>query len=250
MLTATLVDAKRWRDLLSVISTILDEAEFVISPNGMRLKAFDTSRIAMIDLDLSNHFFDRYECDKLSRLRFKVKAVLDLLDPLASNESLDINYSEEQAILVISLKGDYLRTFNLNTLAPEYEPDITPQANSHIIAKVSASSLKKVIVDSQKIGDQITIHAVGDKVTFRTIGLSGNVVSTFVSGEESITDLVATQESKATYSLDLLGAIVKNAVLVTGKIQIEFSTDQPLKLDILLPQSRLQVYMSPRIEET
>jgi proliferating cell nuclear antigen len=249
MLTTTLVDAKRWRDILGVIFTIVDEAEFIISPNGMRLKALDPSRVAMIDLDLSNHFFDRYECDKPSRLRFKVKTVLDILDPVGSNESLDINYSEEQAMLVISLKGDYLRTFNLNTLVPEGEADIEPQINFQTSAKVSASSLKKVIVDSKKIGDHITIQALEDRVIFRTIGLGGNAVSTFVSGEEPISDLVTKQESKATYSLDLLEAIVKNAASVTEKIQIEFATDQPLKLDMLLPQSRLQVYMSPRIEE-
>lgn len=249
MLRMTLVDGKRWRDILRVASTIVDEPEFIVSPEGVRSKAFDNSRTALIDLQISNAFFDGYECDKSSRLRFKAKAVLDILDSLASNESLEMAYSDEQAVLVLSLKGDYRRVFNLNTFAPENNVQIEPPDQFSVSAKVLATNLKQALIDSKNIGDQITIQALRDKIVFKTIGLTGNVVSTFSSGEECLVELSCKDESRATYNLELLTAIVKNASAVTDKLEVQFSTDQPLKLGILLPQAKIQVYLSPRIEE-
>lgn len=248
LFTATLVDAKRWREILDAVSTILDEAEFAVASNGMRLKSFDNSRTAMIDIELPSIFFDKFECEQPTRLRFNVKNILKLLENVGSNDSLQMSYSDEKAALVLSLTGDYLRVFNLNTLATEQSLEIEPKVNFAVQAKVLTSSLRKVILDSQKIGDQILIEAKEKDITFRTAGLGGNVVSTFASGESSILDLLVSQESKATYNLDLLGEIVKNAAPLSDKIKIEFSTDQPLKLDLLLPHSKLQYYMSPMLE--
>lgn len=250
MFQATIVDGKRWRDILRVISTVVSEPEFSISSEGMRLKAFDNSRTTLINLQISDGFFDRYECDKACRLRFRAKAVLDILDTLVPNESLVMTYSEEQAVLVISLKGDYLRVFNLNTFATEPDLQIDPAEQFDTKAIVLSSNLRQALLDAQNIGDQLIIQASKDKIFFKTIGLTGNVVSTFAIGEECLVELTSNEETRATYNLEFLAAIVKNAVAVTEKLQIEFSTDRPLKLGMFMPQAKIQVYLSPRIDVT
>ena len=100
------------------------------------------------------------------------------------------------------------------------------------------------------MGDQFSIIAEGQTVTFRTNGLGGSVVSTFTSGEESMSELFIEKESQATYNLNLFGDIVKNAPSVSDKVKIEFSTNLALRLDLLLPQGKLHFYMSPMLEES
>jgi proliferating cell nuclear antigen len=247
MFRTTLVDAKRWRDMLNAVSTIVDEAEFVVTSNGMHLKSFDGSGTAMIDLDLPNSFFDTYICNEPTRLRFKVKTVLNLLEN-ASNESIDVSYSEENTFLVLSLTGDYKRVFNLNTLSLEESAEIEPKVTFNVKAKVLTASLRKVIIDSLKIGDHISIESKENAITFRTNGEGGNAISTFTSGESSILELFIDKESKATYNLDLLGAIVKNTVPISETVKIEYATDLPLRLDFSWSQSKLHFYLSPMLE--
>jgi len=155
---------------------------------------------------------------------------------------------EEQAKLAIYLRGEYQRVFNLTTLAIEREFDQEPKVSFKVSAQVQTASLKRVIIDSQKIGDHVSIETKAGTITFRTIGLAGSVISTFETGEAPLRKLSVDVESEASYSLDLLGTIIKNAPSVSDVINIEYSTDQVLKLDLALPQGKLHFYLSPMLE--
>jgi len=248
MLKAILYDAKRWRDILSVTKTLLEEAEFKISSEGMKLRAMDSSHVAMVDLDLPTAFFDKYECNNTMELRINVDNVLDLLDNMGPNESMELNYSEEQARLVIHLRGTYERVFSVTTLAVEKEFEREPSVTFKVRAQVETASLKKVIIDSLKIGDHIFIEADTNIVTFRTAGLNGDVVSTLRKDEPPLSELSVSENSKANYSLELLGNIIKNASQVSDVVQMEYSTSQVLRLGLVLPQGKLQFYLSPMLE--
>jgi len=248
ILKATLYDAKRWRDILNIISNLLDEADFEVTQEGIRLRAMDSSHTAMIDLDLPSTFFDQYECNSSTRLRVNLKSAINMLEGIGANESIEINYAEDQARLVMHLRGEYQRVFSLSTLATEGETVPQPRATFKVKAQVLTLSLKKVISDSQKVGDQISIETKADMITFRTNGLSGNVVSTFKVGEGPLGELSAGVESKATYSLDLMGVIVKDAASLSTQVNIEYSTNQVLRLDFVLPQGKLHFYLSPMLE--
>jgi len=248
VLKATLNDARRWRDIMKVISTLLEEAEFKVSPEGVKLRAMNDSKVAMIDLDLPSAFFDRYECDTVADLRIKVKSMLDILEGVGTNESLELFYTKEQAKLVVYLHNEYERTFRLATLATEKEFEKEIPENFAVKAQVSTANLKKVMSESEKMGNEITIETKTDKIEFKTIGLTGDVISRFSKGTPSITELSVEKESTATYSLDLLKNIVKEASTITETVNIEYSTNHILRLDFVLPQGKLHLFLSPSIE--
>lgn len=248
MLKATLIDAEGLRDLLGVVNTMLEEAEFKITSEGMKLRAMDSSHVAMVDLDLPSAFFDKYECGNTTELRFNVNNVLDLLENMGPKESMELNYSEEQARLVIHLRGAYERVFSVATLAVENEFEREPSVAFKVRAQVETSSLKKVITDSLKIGDHIFIEADTNMIIFRTTGLNGDVVSTLKKDEPPLSELSVSENSKADYSLELLGKIIKNASQVSDVVQVEYSTNNVLRLGLDLPQGKLQFYLSPMVE--
>lgn len=249
MLKALLYDAKRWRDILNAISTLLEEAEFKVSPESMELRAMDSAHTAMVDLSLPRAFFDEYKCDQPTELRVNLKNLLNLLTGL-KNESMEINYFEEVAKLVVYLRGEYERTFTLSTLSIEKEFGREARAVFSVSAKVQTASLERVVSDAQKIGDNISIEAKPDAITFRTMGLTGNVVSIFKTGESPLAGLTIAQESKATYSLDPFATIIRNALSLSDIINLEYSTDKVLRLDLGLSQGKLHFYLSPMLEST
>ena len=55
-------DAKLLRDMITAISTLVDEATFNITPDNLKLRAMDPSRVAMIDFEWPKTIFDEYTC--------------------------------------------------------------------------------------------------------------------------------------------------------------------------------------------
>ena len=53
-------DAKLLRDMATAISILVDEATFKIDPEGLKLRAMDPSRVAMIDFEWPKSIFQEY----------------------------------------------------------------------------------------------------------------------------------------------------------------------------------------------
>jgi hypothetical protein len=98
------------------------------------------------------------------------------------------------------------------------------------------------------MGDQIVIKSDSESITFHTIGLSGNVLSTFQVGEAPIVNLSVSVDSEATYNLDLLGTIIKNVAAISDVTNLDYSTNQVLRLGLVFPKGKLTFYLSPMLE--
>lgn len=250
MFKAMLNDARRLRDVFNIVSTLLEEAEFMASAQGLILRAMDNSQVAMVDLYLPSTFFDEYECSMSSEyVRINLKTVLKILEDVGARESIFVNYLDEQARLTIRLRDEYERVFSLSTLSAEGRLAKEPTATFKAKAQLKTASLKRVITDCQKVGEHIIIETKSDGISFRSAGLVGNTVSSFKRGDTSLAELSCDEESKAVYSLELLGAIIKNASPAAEQTVIEYSTNNILRVDFVVPQGKLHFYLSPMLEE-
>ena len=60
-----------WKAVTSAISTLVDEATFEATVEGLSFRGMDPSHVALIDISWPNSAFDGYECD--SALKFGVR---------------------------------------------------------------------------------------------------------------------------------------------------------------------------------
>ncbi|UCG44928.1 MAG: hypothetical protein JSV58_05955 [Candidatus Bathyarchaeota archaeon] len=51
-----MADSKTLKDMVTAISTLIDEATFDITPDAIKLRAMDPSRVAMIDFEWPKRF--------------------------------------------------------------------------------------------------------------------------------------------------------------------------------------------------
>ena len=51
MFRLKVADIKSLRDMITTISILVDEATFKLDPEGMKLRAMDPSRVAMVDFE-------------------------------------------------------------------------------------------------------------------------------------------------------------------------------------------------------
>ena len=242
-------DARQWRNLMVAVSTLVDEATFKLDQNGIRLRAMDPSHVAMVDFEVPKDAFQEYVCDQPIDICVNMGEMLKLLKTVGSDETLEISTGEEGRQLELIFRGVFVRKFVMPTLEMTEEEAPTPKIDFNTKVKMTSSSLKQTMDDASTVSDNVRLEAVSQKITFKAIGNLGSATIEFDKDSEVILSLDVKEESNATFSLNYLSEIVKAGTAASDVVDIEFSTNMPVKLNFGLPEEqRLSYYLAPRIE--
>jgi len=242
-------DAKLLRDMITAISTLVDEATFNLSPEGIKLRSMDPSRVAMVDFEWPKTVFDEYTCTEPTKLCVNITELLKLLRRTGKDESVELSLDEKTNRLNMKIQGNYTRTFNMPTLEAIEEEVPTPKVTFNIKAEITTEGLNQALEDAALVSDHVKIEADEEKVTMHASGDLMGATIELKKGGEALLNLEAKEPSKATFSLSYLSEIVKAAAATSEIATVEFSKDMPLRLDFKQPQEgRLTYYLAPRIE--
>mgnify|MGYP005859690441 FL=1 len=249
MFRAKISDAKLLRDIITAISTLVDEATFNISPENIKLRAMDPSRVAMIDFEWPKTVFNEYVCDQPMKMCVNISEMLKLLRRTGKDESVELSLDEKTGRLNVGIKGKYERTFNMPTLEAAEEEVPTPKITFNVRVKATTEGLHQAIEDVQLVSDHVRIEVDNEKMTMRATGELMGAVVELKKGSDALLDLEAKEPSKATFSLSYLSEIVKTATATSDIATLEFSTDMPIRIDFQQPkEGKLTFYLAPRIE--
>jgi proliferating cell nuclear antigen len=235
--------------MITAISTLVDEATFNIAPEGLKLRAMDPSRVAMIDFEWPKTVFDEYTCDAPIKMCINVGEMLKLLRRTGKDESIELALDEKTNRLNVGIKGKYERTFNMPTLEATEEEVPTPKITFNVRAKVTTEGLHQAIEDVLLVSDHVKIEVDSEKLTMRAAGDLMGATIELKKGSDALLDLEAKEPSKATFSLSYLSEIIKTAAGASDIATLEFSSDMPIRIDFQQPkEGKLTFYLAPRIE--
>lgn len=244
-----MAEAKILKDMITAISTLVDEATFNLSPEGIKLRAMDPSRVAMIDFEWPKTVFDEYACSEATKMCINVSELLKLLRRTGRSESVELSLDEKTGRLKITIRGDYVRTFNMPTLEAMEEEVPTPKVTFNVKAEVTTQGLGQAIEDASLVSDHVRIEADNEKMTMNAAGDLMGATIELEKGGAALLGLEAKEPSKATFSLSYLSEIIKAAAATSEIATIEFSTDMPIRLDFKQRrEGKLTFYLAPRIE--
>src|SRR5215472_6390925 len=247
---ATMNDARLFRNLIGAISSLIEEADFNASPDGIKLRSMDPSHIAMVDFEWPKAAFDTYECSAPTKLRLSVSNLLKLLKRTKSDESIEILYDEANKKLNITLRNKIVRKFVTPTLEPSTEEVPTPKVPFNARVKITAVSLRDIIDDAQSISDNVKLEVSPDKFTVRAAGELSSAIIELDKGSDAILELDAKEACRSTYNLNYFGEIIRAGSGASEVTSLEFSTNMPIKVEFEMPQQgRLLYYLAPRIEQ-
>jgi proliferating cell nuclear antigen len=244
-----MMDAKFLKDMMGAISILVDEATFDLTPDGIKLRAMDPSRVAMVDFEWPKTVFDEYTCSEAMKMCVNISEMLKLLKRAGKDESVELFLDEKTGRLKIAIKGKYNRTFNMPTLEAMEEEVPTPKVTFNIRAKTTTDGLRAAIEDASMVSDHVRIEADNETMIMNATGDIMGAKIEFKKGGDVLLDMKAKEASKATFSLSYLSEIVKAAVATSEIATLEFSTDMPIKLDFQQEkEGKLTFYLAPRIE--
>ncbi len=249
MFKAKINDAKLLRDMITAISTLVDEATFNIASEGIKLRAMDPSRVAMIDFEWPKTVFDEYISDVPTKMCINVGEMLKLLRRTSKDESVELALDEKTNRLNVGIKGKYERTFNMPTLEAMDEEVPTPKITFNVRTKVTTDGLHQAIADVQLVSDHVKFEVDAEKLIMRAAGDLMGATIELKKGSDALLELEVKEPSKATFSLSYLSEIIKTAAASSEIATLEFSTDMPIRIDFQQPkEGKLTFYLAPRIE--
>ncbi len=249
MFKIKLADARLLKNMISAISTLIDEATFNITSEGMNLKAMDPSRVAMVDFEWPKTVFDEYICEQPTKICINISELLKLLRRVGKDEYVELSLDEKTGKMQVTLVGKYTRTFIMPTLETAEEEIPTPKLTFNVKAKVTTDGLKGALGEAALVSDHVRFEADSEKLILRAAGDIMGAVIELKKGGDALLDIEVSEPSKATYSLSYLSEIVKAASTTSDIANLEFSTDMPIRLDFQQPrEGKLVFYLAPRIE--
>ncbi|WP_455369623.1 proliferating cell nuclear antigen (pcna) [[Eubacterium] cellulosolvens] len=249
MFKAVVQDAKIWKNLLTAISTLIEEADFNTTENGLKLRSMDPSHVAMVDFEWSKEAFEEYVCDKPTNIRVNITTMLKLLRRSKSEESLEISYEEENKKVDLTLRGKILKKFTMPTLESVEEEVPTPKLSFNARVKLMSDTLKEIVEDSETVSDNISFKAKEDKLFVKASSELSNVGMELSKTDGALLELDIKEESDATFNLNYFGEMVKAGSATSEVATIEFSTNMPIRLEFeMSQQGKLMYYLAPRIE--
>ena len=249
MFKAVVQDAKIWKNLLTAISTLIEEADFNTSEDGLKLRSMDPSHVAMVDFEWSKEAFEEYVCDKPTNIRVNITTMLKLLRRSKSEESLEISYDEERKKVDLTLRGKILKKFTMPTLESVEEEVPTPKLSFNARVKLMSETLKEIVEDSETVSDNISFKAKEDKLLVKASSELSNVGMELSKTDGALLELDIKEDSDATFNLNYFGEMVKAGSATSEVATIEFSTNMPIRLEFeMSQQGKLMYYLAPRIE--
>jgi proliferating cell nuclear antigen len=246
---AVVQDAKIWKNLLTAISTLIEEADFNTTENGLKLRSMDPSHVAMVDFEWSKEAFEEYVCDTPTNIRVNITTMLKLLRRSKSEESLEISYDEENKKVDLTLRGKILKKFTMPTLESVEEEVPTPKLSFNARVKLMSETLKEIVEDSETVSDNINFKAKENKLFVKASSELSNVGMELSKTDGALLELEIKEESDATFNLNYFGEMVKAGSATSEVATIEFSTNMPIRLEFeMSQQGKLMYYLAPRIE--
>ena len=238
-----------WKLITNVISTLVEEASFEATVEGIQFRAMDPSHVAMVDLNWPNASFEKYECDKPFKLTLRIEELSKLIKRANQNNSISIS-AENDEYMAVNIENGYKKKFQIRLIESSYVPQQVPKLDLDSKIHMDKSIFDNTLIDVDAVADHITIETTQDQITFSGNGDSGKASITFNKENEGINELTSKKESKSTYSLQYLISILKAIGSSSETITAEYSEGMPFKMEFKLGESGgfINFYLAPRID--
>jgi proliferating cell nuclear antigen len=238
-----------WKAVTSAISTLVDEATFEATVEGIFFRGMDPSHVALIDIHWPNSAFEAYECDTAVKFGVRVDEFSKLIRRADKKDAIEIAVGDD-SMLHIKISNNYSREYKMRLIESSASSTPLPKLNFNCKVVLTAGALDKILSDIQVISEYISIESKLKRVEFSGKGDSGEANILIESGSEGLEELNIQEDSKATYSLDYLSKITKAVSTAGGSVAAEYSSKMPLRLEFRVANvGRIHFYLAPRVQD-
>ena len=235
-----------WKAIISAISTLVEEATFEATVEGVSFRGMDPSHVALIDISWPNSAFEKYSCDGDIKFGVRIDEFSKLIKRAEKSDGVEINISDDSMLHVSIGKN---KKYKMRLIESSASDTPLPKISYDSKITLSSSRLDKILGDIDVVSDYLSIKTTQKNVEFSGKGDAGEATINLEKDMEDVEDISVSQESSGTYSLEYLDPIVKAVGGTADSIICEFSTEKPLRIEFKVTNiGRIHFYLAPRVE--
>ena len=238
--------SEEWKAIISAISTLVEEATFEATVEGVSFRGMDPSHVALIDISWPNSAFEKYSCDGDIKFGVRIDEFSKLIKRAEKSDSVEINISDDSMLHVSIGKN---KKYKMRLIESSASDTPLPKISYDSKITLSSSRLDKILGDIDVVSDYLSIKTTQKNVEFSGKGDAGEATINLEKDMKDVEDISVSQESSGTYSLEYLDPIVKAVGGTADSIICEFSTEKPLRIEFKVTNiGRIHFYLAPRVE--
>ena len=241
-------DARVWRYMVASIEKVIDEAVFLFTEEGLRLRALDTSHVVMVDLYYPSSSFSLYEVQGEVALGVSFDVLSKILKRATKRDALSIRFDGSMVEVAFTGRGERKFRFPQIELTLEKLPE--PKIEFTVKFKMLSNIFREAIKDLGTIGESLTVRAFEgeDRVIMSGKGDIGEAEVDLSLESQSLLDIDIESPDSSSYSLEYFDMMLQ-AAQAADVVGFSYSADAPARVDLEYQAGgRLTFYVSPRVE--
>ncbi len=243
----TLAEPKFLKESISVISDLVTEARFKITPDAIELVAMDPANVAMVVFKLLSSSFTEYNVPQQVDLAINLTNLKQILRRVKPNDMLTLELDTDNK-LKIKLKGTSARTFSIPLIEFDEREQRIPDLKFPTMISTASVVLNDAIEDADIVGDSVTFIAEQKKFTILSEGDLSHANIEINEDNETKIKLEGAEKVRAKYSIEYLKKMTGGSKLA-DQVTIQFNKDYPLKLEYrTVDKVSLTFILAPRVE--
>ncbi len=250
MFRAVAKEPRLLRDCIDTASQLIDEGIFNLKEDGIELLAADRAMVSVIDMKLKSSSFEKYMCDKRSKIGLNLLNFLTILKRANPGDKLILSLNEKESKLEVILEGISKRKFSIPLLeiSTEEIPQIE-QLKFSASAEIKCDVLIQGINDADVIADSVIIELTENEFRMFAEGDGSKTELSLEKGNEALISLTAKDKVSSRYSIEYLKKMLK-AARIAENVKVLLGNDYPLRLEFKSEHVSICMVLAPRVSES
>ncbi len=238
-------NAKSFKDCVDAIVTLINEGEFEVSSEGMKLRAMDPSQIAMVDFSMPKKACKEYKVDADTKIGINLEDLAKVTGRARPEDSLNMKLKDSR--IDLNFQGKTKRKFNLPLLDIAGNSPKQPNIDFDSSIKVNSTVLKEALKDASLVSSHVILSVDKEGFNIEAIGDRGEVLIEAKKDDKVIIAHESQANSRAMYPLEYLNDILRGADS-SAIVTFNLKSDAPLKVEYSIGEATVVFYLAPRIE--
>jgi proliferating cell nuclear antigen len=236
-------NSKVLKEITSSLSEIIEEANFEISKDGIKVVGTDPAKVAYIEINMPYDTFLDYDVKNKINMGVNVTSLYNIISRSRRSESILFMVSDQN--ILIEIEGEIIKRFLLPNLEVVLDVPTEIKLDHDVKLSIIGDAFKKVLSDASVFGDIIELEVNEDKFIIRSQGEGPKAEASFIKGSGSLVDLEVKRNSTSRYDINYLRSVL-NLAKVAETVEISFSSDKPIQLIFNAPdKSRIRYLLAP-----
>lgn len=232
------------KEVVNVVSTLVDEAKFSMNSDGLTIKAVDPAHIAMVDLSLGKDAFEEFKADEVE-IGIDIDKLSQFLKLARSDDIIDVKHDEDKRRLNIAV-GDITRRMSLIDTTGMSDPKV-PSLNLPVTLTVKVDDLVQGIKASETVSDHIALIASPEGFEMTCEGDMDQV--NWKKSKKDMESLEAPSSVRSLFPLEYFSNMLR-AVPSGSLVTMHLGNDYPVRVEFKIAGGKGEVryLLAPRIE--